>query len=345
MYPNFSEPGVKKDSPKRILLDTNVWRYAVDEKLAGRLVAFARRGKIHIQIAPAVIYETLRQKKDVNKRDEIIAVMTNRNFVRLMTEAYSESVEILREIAKVCPEVFRKEPHFAKFERQRNDWTHKLNGFWSRCKSDVPSEAHFVSTLHDDFFKKAHEQTLFVRHEMNAQGIKEMPPLGGIMASLQQGTVGWNGKKVEAWRFESLNSINYHLAQGEGAYYDWLSPFIQIDHRFLRGREWISFWLHGAKKENLPRQWLRWAHSFSQRFRKVTSGSPGDNQLFAYLLETDVVITADKVFLDILEACRGDSPCTLPEGKRISANRQGVVALIEYLATEENTRRYSHRES
>ena len=90
---------------------------------------------------------------------------------------------------------------------------------------------------------------------------------------------------------------------------------------------------------------MRWAHSFSQRFRKVTSGSPGDNQLFAYLLETDVVITADKVFLDILEACRGDSPCTLPEGKRISANREGVVALIEYLATEENTRRYSHREN
>jgi hypothetical protein len=339
MYPNFSELGVKKDSPKRILLDTNVWRYAVDEKLAGRLVAFARRRKVHIQIAPAVIYETLRQKKDVNKRDQIVSIMTNTHFTRLMPEVYSESMEILSEIRRVSPEFLRKNPDLNKFERLKNDWTHKVSGFWSRCKSDVPSEAHFVSALHDDLFEEAREQTSLARHEMNAYGIKERPPLRGLMAQPKQRIEGWNGNPVEVWRLESLKSVTYHLGLGEGAYHDWLSPFIIIDREILSSRKWGAFWLHISDRKKLPRQWLRWAHSFSQRFRKVTSGSPGDNQLFTYLLETDVVITGDKAFLDILEACRSDSPCALPEGKRISANREGTLALIEYLTAEESTRR------
>jgi hypothetical protein len=45
-------------------------------------------------------------------------------------------------------------------------------------------------------------------------------------------------------------------------------------------------------------------HSFAQRFRKVTGGPDADNQLFTYVLDTDVVISADKAFLAILDECR-----------------------------------------
>jgi hypothetical protein len=334
MYSIFSEPQLTDISKKRILLDTNVWRYAVDEKLSGRLVTIARRGNVQIQIAPAVIYETLRLK-DNDKRDEIVSVMTNRSFVRLMPEAYSESIEILREIAKVCPGVFRKAPHFAKFERQKNDWTRKLSGFWARCRSNPSSEAHFVVSLHENLFDAARAQAQLARKEMSETGMKVRPSLGGMTALLQQETVGWNGEAVEAWRLESLNSINYHLGLGQGAYYDWLSPFIAIDQRFLRSREWVSFWLHGAKKENLPRQWLRWAHSWSQHFLKVTSGTPGDNQIFANFLDTDMIVSADKALIGILDTCRNDAPCVLPVGKKIAAGRDGVEDLIAYLYSKE----------
>lgn len=40
----------------------------------------------------------------------------------------------------------------------------------------------------------------------------------------------------------------------------------------------------------------------------------GDTQLATYFIETDVVITADKALLEILEEYRPYAPCRLPEG-------------------------------
>jgi hypothetical protein len=76
---------------------------------------------------------------------------------------------------------------------------------------------------------------------------------------------------------------------------------------------------------------MRWAHSFAQRFRKVTPGSPGDSQLSTYFLETDVVITADKALLEILDEFRPYAPCQLPEGKLVPAGASGVANLFRML--------------
>jgi hypothetical protein len=76
---------------------------------------------------------------------------------------------------------------------------------------------------------------------------------------------------------------------------------------------------------------MRWAHAFAQRFRKVTSGSPGDTQLSSYFIETDVVITADKALIEILEECRPFAPRQLPAGKLVPAGAPGVSTLLRFL--------------
>ena len=121
------------------------------------------------------------------------------------------------------------------------------------------------------------------------------------------------------------------LAERGNAYRDWIAPFVELDDGLLGSAAWNEFWLHLADKNAMPRQWLRWAHSFAQRFRRVTSGSPGDTQLFTYFLDTDVIVTADKALLDILEECRAYAPCGLPEGKLIAAGAPGVAILFALL--------------
>jgi hypothetical protein len=61
------------------------------------------------------------------------------------------------------------------------------------------------------------------------------------------------------------------------------------------------------------------------------SRPPGDTQLFTYFLETDVVVTADKALIDILEECRPYAPCQLPDGKLVSAGAPGVENLLRLL--------------
>ncbi|MGZ5880341.1 MAG: hypothetical protein ACXWJO_01180 [Xanthobacteraceae bacterium] len=51
-----------RSGKKRALLDTNIWRYVVDHGAQGGLLRVACVGSHMVQIAPGVLYETLRLK-------------------------------------------------------------------------------------------------------------------------------------------------------------------------------------------------------------------------------------------------------------------------------------------
>ena len=99
----------KRKDRKRVLLDSNVWRYLVDNRSQGALLQVARDGAYDVQIAPGVLYEALRLK-DASLRATLVRLMTNRRFHRLMPEAYSESMEILQEIKRVQPDLLCDKP-------------------------------------------------------------------------------------------------------------------------------------------------------------------------------------------------------------------------------------------
>jgi hypothetical protein len=179
--------------------------------------------------------------------------------------------------------------------------------------------------------ESAKSQAQQARREMMDSGWKSNPPMDKTLAGFSFPVPGWRGDMVEAWRSDSLVSMTFGLAQRGHAYRDWVAPFVELDDGLLRSPAWGEFWLYSSDKARLPRQWLRWAHSFAQRFRKVTPGAPGDAQLSTYFVETDVVVTADRALLDILEECRPYAPCRLPEGELVPAGPPGVAHLLAKL--------------
>lgn len=315
---------------RSFLLDSNIWRYVIEAGAQGALLAAARKTGNRVQIAPAVVYEALRLC-DIPTRNRLISIMTNPSFERLMPEAYSESLEILSEVRLHKPDWLRKNPDMTFFKRCHNDWSRKMGGFWVRCARSPAQEARRVKIGEGSLLEQGHQQIRLARTEMREMGWKANPPMNKTLATPLHPVPGWNGNMVEAWRIESWVGLTYALSRVGNAYRDWIAPFIELDDGLLGSSAWVEFWLHLAREEAVPRQWLRWAHSFAQRFRKVTDGSGGDNQLFTYLLETDVVITADKAFLSILEECRPYSPCPLPIGELVLAGDKGVEATLTLL--------------
>jgi hypothetical protein len=81
----------------------------------------------------------------------------------------------------------------------------------------------------------------------------------------------------------------------------------------------------------MPRFWLRWAFGFYQSFYKVTSGTPGDAQLATYLLEADVVVSADKNFVRIADAVRPYVPASIARTKLVAGDVNGVTETLEFL--------------
>lgn len=321
---------IEKTPARRVLLDSNIWRYVLDAGEQGRLLRAARAAGNKVQIAPAVVFEALRLG-DIPTRNRLIALMTNRSLVRLMPEAYSETMEILEEVRRLRPEWLRPRPDEIFFLRSRNDWSRKMGGFWVRCAETPDKEADYVKAMEGSLLEAAAEGIRGMRKEMMEIGWKKNPSMDKTFAALPRPVKGWNGEQVEAWRVESLAGVTYALSQQAHPYRDWLSPFIELDRGLLRHADWIEFWMHGTSASALPRQWLRWGHSFSQRFRKVSPGSGGDNQLFTYLPDTDVLVTADKVFVDIVEECRPFAPCPLPACRLVPAGAIGVGMVLDFL--------------
>ncbi|MDH2089147.1 hypothetical protein N5K21_10495 [Rhizobium pusense] len=185
---------------RRILLDSNIWRYISDAGFQGRLLRIAPHGNVTIQIAPAIMYEALRLR-DAPLRRRLVELMANQAFHRLMPEAFSESMEILNEIKRLRPEWLRQNPNLAFFDRSRKDWSRKMGGFWVRCANSPDHEAGYIAESEGSLMDQAEQQILETRSEMLATGWNGNLGLDQIRVTPKEKLWGWNGEPVEAWRW------------------------------------------------------------------------------------------------------------------------------------------------
>jgi hypothetical protein len=192
MTRNQSRDMPRPEGKKRALLYTNIWRYVVDNASQGPLLRLAREGSYDIQIAPAVLYETLRLG-DAQLRTALVRLMTNARFHRLMPEAYSESMEVLQEIERVRPDWLRDSPDVRFFDRLKKDWTRKTGGFWVRCVRSLGTEVRKLSDLEGDMMKGARAEARLRREEAINSEWKRIPPLDETLAALDRPLPGWRG--------------------------------------------------------------------------------------------------------------------------------------------------------
>ena len=212
-------------------------------KSQGLLLRVARDGLYDVQVAPGVLYETLRLK-DVSLRAILVRLITNSRFHRLMPEAYSESMEILREIERLRPDWLREAPDLQFFNRLVKDWTRTAGGFWVRCARSPESEASFLYQSEVGMIEGAEIQARHARKDMIASGWKRNPPMDKTLAGFPHPVPGWRGEMVEAWRMDSLTGLTYGLARKGNPYRDWIAPFVELDDGLLDSAAWVEFWLH-----------------------------------------------------------------------------------------------------
>ena len=95
---------------------------------------------------------------------------------------------------------------------------------------------------------------------------------------------------------------------------------------------WNHLWLHEAETDEVPREWLRWAVGWLQGLRRVTPGTPGDNQIAVYTYEADVFVTTDGGFAEIINKVRAEAPAPVAVAHRLGSGVdavQTVTALVE----------------
>ena len=257
-----------------------------------------------------------------------------------MPEAFSEAGELLAEIKRLRPQWMDPKGNRGISQRFKRDWRRAKAGFWERARHDPDREAKFIDQLGGSTLDAARQQAYFWRRLFHAFSEPKLfidsnwnpnTPLTNVTGQLLGRPPGYDGDRVQAWRVSAWSSMTTALADPEHPYVEWLSG--EVDFREV-GRDpasWLRFWFYDVQSYRMPRFWLRWAFEHLQLFHNVTDGTPGDAQLATYLLESDVVVSADKNFIRITEAVRPYAEVPIAKTKRVSADKDGVVETLEFL--------------
>ena len=139
---------------------------------------------------------------------------------------------------------------------------------------------------------------------------------------------GWDGDLVDGWRIEGCTYWwNVLHAPADSTPRDWIDPWLDRTQILQSRASWTRLWLYEASLEMLPLHWLRSAMTYVQMVRRVTPGTPVDNQIGTYLPFVDHFFTGDRGFLSAVEHIRAESPLGLAHGHLLLATRSALEQL------------------
>ena len=151
---------------------------------------------------------------------------------------------------------------------------------------------------------------------------------------LVAGTPGWRNDRVATWRAVTLQ--HYHEVffftrpSDNRAKFEWLDFW--IDFRVVRSdrASFVELFLYDVEEADLPRDWLRWACSTIQGTRRQSDGGPADNQIASYLIDADVLVTADKDLAAVVDRIGRERRVQMAHALRVRRDDYAdtVIALL-----------------
>ncbi|WP_164711169.1 hypothetical protein [Euzebya pacifica] len=225
---------------------------------------------------------------------------------RLPPEALTLCEHLLAGIRQYRPEWLVRRPNLRNYKNNWRDWRYP-KGMWWRFLHDTDAEAQRHGALGGPTLEQARAQAAAAAAET------DLPfhhiAGAGHEATYPDGTPGWEGRPVAAWRADADAHTWAALFQAaDHPYRDWLLPYLDVKAVASDRASWRRFWLQDVSEDLVPQQVIVSAVSIVQRTRKTTAGTPVDAQLANYLLDADALVTADKALVDVVEKVRVDTP-------------------------------------
>jgi hypothetical protein len=321
-----------------VLPDSNIWRYLVDADAVGAIHKAAKSAGVNLVACPAVVYECLRIS-DAQLRRRLAKVLTRTTWLRPMPEAFVEAEELRREITRLHPEWLAVKPETSNWHRNVVDWR---VGFWQRVRDDTSAMAKIISVVDDGQLDQARNEAKAARSTARELGHKiEGLQLDTASAWYVHRIPGWDGEPFEAWRGLSESTWWQQLVLRQNrTFLDWLEPWLLLKRIRAERHQWIKFWTRECSTEQLPREWLRWAMQEVQALRKVTPGTPVDNQICTYLIDYDIFVTSDRAFADCIETIRPHSPVEIASTSVSRAGSDAADHLLDLFKRIANARQH-----
>lgn len=311
----------------RVILDTNIWRYLVDNNCQNKLYEVTHKQDIQVVVAPSIVIETLRMN-DVMLRKKIVEFQTRSCWERLMPDAYLQCEDVKREMIRLHPDWTLKNRDAAKFKNLRYDWIRTKGGFWEKARIDTNKIATYYQSKDAASLEQARRHSQDTRKMVLEKGVKmtNSTTLQGMTGSYK--TSEGNEISLDAWRLYAM-VIWENMLTRDSAFQQWIGCDMDINLVFgYYAKDFVNFWESEVSATALPREWLRFALYVLQSERKVTDGNPVDSALAVHLLDADVFISADKNFVSMANQIQKEAPFKTAHGFLVGGHSDGLKQLF-----------------
>lgn len=315
---------------RRVLVDTNIWRYLVNNDEVESLYHAAKGRHAVILACPAVLYEMLRLD-DLPLQKRLVKAICRSRWLRMMPEAFEESMEFLAEISRLRPQWILARPDERLFTRLHSDWSGR-RGVWWRARTNPTEAARVLRIVEGDLILRARDDASRLRADMRHMATFDTVNLARWTTTFPLKPPGWKGDPVETWR---ATTMGYYIeglfdSRQPPAAREWLEPLVDLSAMRSDLASFARLMLYETQPDRMPRSWLRWALHTLQATRTTSPGTPVDAQIGSYLVDADFFVTADRAFLAITERLRREGRVPVAEPVR-ATERDALAVLINLL--------------
>lgn len=257
------------------------------------------------------------------------------------TEAQSEGAEVVSEIRRLRPKWIERSPQLSALRKLEVFWKSEL---WNMAKYSPQSLAHSAGRIGHGVRDHELETQRFNAEGFRSDTIRIDPADAWVdLHATASHMPPWvtcgvePGERFEAWRVESALLYKESLVKptfgtilgNDTSRADWWIPLIRLEDVRRDERGFNDFWYREADASRMPRNWIRWAVRLTQTKFRIGRGNPGDGQLAAYAIDSDVLLTGDKRYAWVMDAVRLSSPFAFGKAVYVPFANYDLVASIE----------------
>lgn len=326
----------------RIILDTNVWTYVAERDERTAFEALEDSLDLKVVVPPSVLLEAIRTPVP-ELRTRIVGALATRGASRIhpLPEARLEADELVVESRRLRRPWLRQFPDTSRTHRLETFWTRKI---WQTAARDPSVLADTAASAGMD----AAADKLLEAQKTNKAGFlaanvpfEDLEPWADLDGQPDEVTSGWNGKRIDAWRFETAAMWWRELVMvprrarrlgGDTTFADWAGAWLKLDALARDRTSWNRFWYHEVDPKAMPRNWIHAVMAWAQLQTKIGAGNPRDSQHAAYLFDADMFLTADRRYRSVLELVRRWCPRPFARASLIPGEGSAVEAIRDILA-------------
>src|ERR1017187_2377110 len=282
----------------RLYFDTNIYRFI---RATGDTAAVVRALTEHdcmLTASSGNLFETYAIQSHDDRKQELKVIVALADEYEHHPVSWLHALELRREIKRLRPKWLRVIVNNRAI-RDIRDFLQAHRAEWEEAQEGIMPDPDSYAVYRRDYEGGVQRGRNFqknLRRELPNPELRvtlTTPAVTALPVDMTNPEVYWRVESLQSW----YNAIEHHSPASRD-YDDWLGPYLRPG--CFRDPTYHSCWLTEVRNEALPLNRLTGLVSFYQLQQKITHGNAEDRLHATHWFASDLFITADRAFHDVL---------------------------------------------